>query len=118
MNENFDSLPPVPQPEQEKSISEKLRRLGGPENPEFLEVFGRWQDELRSIADSINTPRANIEMLLATAKMKADLGLSEAALDDVHDILDQIYYSEDYADLGGEANNLMNSLGKADTPIE
>lgn len=118
MNEGFGDLPSAPQPEQEESVVEKLKRLGGPENPEFLEAFGTWQDEQQAIAEQANTPRANIEALLAIARMKADLGLTESALDDLNDILYQVDTTEDFADLGGEANRLISSLENQEPPIE
>jgi hypothetical protein len=90
----------------------------GQEGPEALEIYGRWFEEEQEKANALDTPEANIDFLLKTARLFKEAGLY-AALDHYEDARIQAWHMQNdglYQDIEDEMDIAEDVLLPLDEP--
>ncbi|MEK7519762.1 MAG: hypothetical protein AAB581_00745 [Patescibacteria group bacterium] len=83
MNEQF---PSEKEPVSEERVIEALKEQGL-ESTEALALLNEWIQQNERVADQENTPRANVECTVKTAKLYYNAGYKEGALGELETCL-------------------------------
>jgi hypothetical protein len=106
----MNELPPSPEFSEAEERLIRLLRERGLEDPEALDAFITWCQQLEAIAKLENTARAGIEVELKKAKACLAAGLDDQAWDTLEAICDQADSLADVDDLHLEALRLMKQI--------